>query len=180
MNGLFKKFGQGIIGVLIVLMVTASIQYLSDYLNRPQRLDCEDVDAIEYIFNPFGNQFYTGYVKLCDSLGKVTALYHYNNVGELDGRCESYFENGDVSEVQGYKNGTIQYDKTYTANGILWTEFIYKDGKHFCVKEFDIDSGKRIKPSSDWKECDGSCKDFVINYEFQEYEFHDEDGKLIE
>tara|TARA_R110000822_G_scaffold195076_1_gene333221 strand:+ start:164 stop:712 length:549 start_codon:yes stop_codon:yes gene_type:complete len=178
----FNKLPQVMLVIFAFLIVTFSLKYWIDSIFEPQRLDCEDVDAMEYIYSPspFENTSYTGYVKLCDSNGKVAMLCHYNDfTGELDGRCESYAENGDVLEVQGYKNGKQQYARHYESNGLLVQEYIYADGKHFCVKAFDFKTGKRTKPLSDWKECDGSCKYFVKDYEFKEYEFHDYDGNLI-
>lgn len=158
----FNKLDKVIIVVFAFLIVTFSLKYFIDSILKPQRLDCEDVDAMEYIYSPFENQSYTGYVKLCDSNGKVAVLCHYNDfTGDLDGRCETYAENGDVEEVKGYKNGKQQYSRYYESNGLLVREFIYKVGKHFCAKAFDFETGKRTKPLSDWKECDGSCKYFV-------------------
>ncbi len=62
--------------------------------------------------------------------GMVHLKCNYNLLGELDGWCENYYDNGKPNCKNFYKNGKLEGEsRTWWRNGRPWITCYYKDGK---------------------------------------------------
>lgn len=72
-------------------------------------------------------------------------LEHYNSFGNLEGERLVYYKNGQIAEVQNYKNGTLEGESVlYSENGVVLKTFIYVNGALHGVSKYYNPKGELI------------------------------------
>lgn len=72
-------------------------------------------------------------------------LEHYNGLGKLDGERLVYYKNGQIAEVQHYKNGKLEGASVwYSENGIALKTFIYVNDELHGVSKYYNHKGELI------------------------------------